>query len=321
MQTSSRSVTIFLLFTDSCVVTDKFKPYFNDCMAEYSVLNEDDGDYDVGWKYLNKTTAATNSRRRRSVEEQFAFRKGDEEEILREFDDEAHLRSRRAIEPVYTSTSGRQQRRRKRPGNTVKNYYVLDSAILPDGSIISCPTRWLHHDTLELRGYPFWGHMTLYSGGGYPADLGYDYPTALTVIADLHSHNWVDPQTRAVFVEFTVYNANTNLFGIAFLFVEFLPTGGAFPYSHFVVSRLYSYVGPFSSFIVACQILLVLFMFYFMYREGKKMYKQRRAYFSGFFNWMEVIWNFLSFYIYVVGWNEVQIQMISTSLIFISFVL
>lgn len=167
--------------------------------------------------------------------------------------------------------------------------------MLPDGSIISCPSRWVHNGALELRGYPFWGKLTLYSGGGYPAELGYDYPTALTVIADLHSHNWIDAQTRAVFVEFTVYNANTNLFGIAFMFVEFLPTGGAFPYAHFAVSRLYSYVGPFSNFILACQIFLILFMFYFMYREGKQMYKKGKAYFHGFFNWMEVTLIFCEF--------------------------
>ena len=275
----------FFPFTDSCEITGEFQRYFNDCYAEYSLMNEETGDYDIGWKFLNKSE--TTSRRRRSVEEQFAFRKRDEN--LKDFGDPFRIRSRRAIEPVYTSTSGRQQRRKKRPGNTAKNYYVLNSAILPDGSIVSCPSRWLHNDALKLRGYPFWGKMTLYSGGGYPADLGYDYPTALTVIADLHSHNWVDPQTRAVFVEFTVYNANTNLFGIAFLFVEFLPTGGAFPYAHFVVSRLYSYVGPFANFILACQVFLILFMLYFMYREGKAIYKQRKAYFNGFFNWMEIV--------------------------------
>lgn len=277
---------LFSPFTDSCEITEEFQPYFNTCYSAYSFIDEENKDYDIGWKFLNTSTTTT-SRRKRSVGEQFAFRK--EDELLQAFGDPSRIRSRRAIEPVYTSTSGRQTRKKNRPGNTAKNYYVLDSAVLPDGSIISCPSRWIHNSALELRGYPFWGTMTIYSGGGYPANLGYDYATALTVIADLHSHNWVDQQTRAVFVEFTVYNANTNLFGIAFLFVEFLPTGGAFPYAHFVVSRVYSYVGHFGNFILACQIFLILFMLYFMYREGKAIYKQRKAYFNGFFNWMEVI--------------------------------
>lgn len=256
-------------------------------MAEYSVFTEESGDYDVGWKYLNKTST-THSRRRRSVEEQFAFRNRSKQETLRQFGDGIRIRSRRAIVPVYTSTSGRQQRKKKLSGDTEKTYFVLDSAVLADGSIVSCPTRWFHRSALELRGFPFVGHMALYGGGGYPADLGYDYPTALTVVADLHTHNWVDKQTRAVFVEFTVYNANVNLFGIAYLFLEFLPTGGAFPTAHFAVSRLYSYTGPFSSIMLACQVLLILFMFYFLYREGKAIYKKRKAYFHGFFNWMEV---------------------------------
>ena len=260
------------------------KPLFKTCVAEYSLVEEDKEDYDIGWKFLNNSK--TDSRRRWSVEEQFAFSKGDKTLIA--YRDSSRVRFRRAIDPVYASTSGRHKRRRKRPGSTTKTYYVLNSAILPDGSINSCPSRWLYHKTLELRGYPFWGRLTLYGGGGYPADLGYDYQTALTVVADLHSHNWVDSQTRAVFAEFTVYNANTNLFGIAFLFVEFLPSGGAFSSAQFVTSRLYSYVGPFSNFILACQILMILFMFYFMYREGKQVYKMRLAYFREFFNWMEI---------------------------------
>ena len=276
----------FFTLADSCKVVNQFQRFFNHCYPEYTLTNEDTNDYDIGWKFLSESQA-TNSRRRRSIEEQFAFR--GEDRFLIEFGDTSRIRSRRAIEPVYTSTSGRQQRRKKRPGNTAKNYYVLNSAMLPDGSIISCPSRWVHQGALNLRGYPFWGRMNIYGGGGYPAELGYDYPTALTVIADLHSHNWVDMQTRSVFVEFTVYNANANLFGIAFLFLEFLPTGGSFPYAHFAVSRLYSYVGPFSHFILACQVLLILFMLYFMYREGKAMYKKGKAYFNGFFNWMEVV--------------------------------
>lgn len=55
-----------------------------------------------------------------------------------------------------------------------------------------------------------------------------------------------------VFVEFMVYNVNINLFGIVFMFVEFLLIGGGFFYVYFVVVRLYSYVGLFVNFIFVC---------------------------------------------------------------------
>lgn len=270
---------------------EEFKPLFNDCFSDYSFSSEETKDYDVGWKKLAED--AKPLRRRRSISEQFSF--VGEDAVLLEYGNSAHLRHRRAVEPVYTSTSGRQQRKRKGRGGQSKAYYVLESALLPDGSIISCPTRWVYHDMMDLRGYPFWGRLTVYSGGGYPADLGYDYPTAMTVIADLHSHNWVDKQTRSVFVEFTVYNANVNLFGIAFLFIEFLPTGGAIPYGQFSVSRLYNYIGSYSNFLLALEVVVILFMIYFMYREGKKVYKQGKRYFKGFWNWLEVAMIVLEF--------------------------
>lgn len=153
---------------------------------------------------------------------------------------------------------------------------------------------------LDIQAFPYWGKIAMYNGGGYLAELGYDYHTALTVVADLHSHTWVDTQTRAIFVEFTVYNANTNLFGVAFIFIEFLPTGGAYPNAQFIISRFYNYVGSYSNFIICCQILFVFFVVYFSYREIKQVYKQGRGYFHGFWNWMEVAMIACEFSIFVL---------------------
>lgn len=36
---------------------------------------------------------------------------------------------------------------------------------------------------------------------------------------------WIDPQTRAVFVEFNLYNSAVNLFAVSYILFEFLPTG------------------------------------------------------------------------------------------------
>ena len=38
--------------------------------------------------------------------------------------------------------------------------------------------------------------------------------------------SWIDEHTRAVFVEFVVFNANVNLFGVSQIVVEFVQTGG-----------------------------------------------------------------------------------------------
>ena len=54
--------------------------------------------------------------------------------------------------------------------------------------------------------------MNLYGGGGYVMNLGPDADTYNSVINHLKSNLWVDRGTRAVFVDFTLYNANVNLF-------------------------------------------------------------------------------------------------------------
>lgn len=40
------------------------------------------------------------------------------------------------------------------------------------------------------------------------------------ILKYLHNNTWLDVYTQAIFVEFTVYNANVNLFCIATLMLE-----------------------------------------------------------------------------------------------------
>jgi len=44
-------------------------------------------------------------------------------------------------------------------------------------------------------------------------------------LAEMASSDWLDIRTRAVFVEFTLYNANVNLYGSVIMLIEFLSTG------------------------------------------------------------------------------------------------
>ena len=47
------------------------------------------------------------------------------------------------------------------------------------------------------------------------------------MIDALEEHNWLDERTRALFIEFTVYNANVNLFGSVILLIEWMAAGSA----------------------------------------------------------------------------------------------
>ena len=62
------------------------------------------------------------------------------------------------------------------------------------------------------------------------ADLSTSPLKAVRLLTQLREYNWVDYYTRAVFLEFTVYNPNVNMFAYVNYVFEFPPIGGVLPY-------------------------------------------------------------------------------------------
>ncbi|XP_010130648.1 PREDICTED: polycystic kidney disease protein 1-like 2, partial [Buceros rhinoceros silvestris] len=81
-------------------------------------------------------------------------------------------------------------------------------------------SAWQYQSQSKLRGQPSWGKLAIYRGGGYVIHLGTDPKNASRILQYLFKNVWLDTFTRAVFVEFTVYNANVNLFCIVSLMFE-----------------------------------------------------------------------------------------------------
>lgn len=57
-----------------------------------------------------------------------------------------------------------------------------------------------------------WGQVSKYGGGGYYQDLSRTKVESLLQLQYLKEHLWLDRGTRAVFLDFSVYNGNINLF-------------------------------------------------------------------------------------------------------------
>ena len=103
-------------------------------------------------------------------------------------------------------------------------------------------------------------------------------------MSKLQSLNWLDEQSRAVFVEMTTYNANVNLYASVRLLFEFPEFGGIFYFKSIIPMRLKLYVGGFAFFIFACEMAYLLFILGYTYVALKKFYRQRMAYFKDFWN-------------------------------------
>lgn len=102
---------------------------------------------------------------------------------------------------------------------------------------------------------------------GYVADFGDDRSKAEDLTKKLESNGWIDRYTRAIFAEFTIYNAQTNFFSVITLLSEILPTGGYHHHPKIQTLRLYRYVGPEMAFVMACEITYMAFLLYFLYKQ------------------------------------------------------
>ncbi|EDO43195.1 predicted protein, partial [Nematostella vectensis] len=127
--------------------------------------------------------------------------------------------------------------------NEDKSYFLPGWRTRANLSFTECPVPWRHKDFIELNTVPYWGNLGWYGGGGYTADLGYNIIQAQGIVKDLVRNNWLDQQTRATFIEFTVFNAQVNLFSVTTFLLESLGTGGGFSLLKIDTFRLHPHVG------------------------------------------------------------------------------
>ncbi|KAI4805593.1 hypothetical protein KUCAC02_010197 [Chaenocephalus aceratus] len=134
---------------------------------------------------------------------------------------------------------------------------------------------WTYQTETQLRAHPFWGKMVLYRGGGFVAEISPDSQNASRTLEYLFRNTWLDAYTRAIFVEFTVYNANVNLFCIVTLLLETTAVGAFQFYSELQSVRLYQSTGGLHIFVLAAEIIYLLFILYYMFLQAKLMKQQR----------------------------------------------
>lgn len=155
------------------------------------------------------------------------------------------------------------------------------------------------------------------SGGGYVVELRGNVEKMTNKITELEQDGWIDRYTRAVFVEFTTYNAQVglvlhehvydslsfrrlslmvlffllqvNLFGITTLAVEFMKSGGISVYTRVQPVNLLGFYSSAKLFQIACQIIYVSFILFFIIKEIRKFIKLGwKTYFKEPWNWVEL---------------------------------
>jgi polycystin 1L2 len=156
----------------------------------------------------------------------------------------------------------------------------------------------------SLQSYPYLGLYNNYMGGGYVLPLKEDLVNLSKNLDLLKNFSWLDRQTRALFIEFSLYNPNVNLFAYSTILFEILPTGNIIKsYKFYPLSLLDDTQSNFISFRLICNLIYICFVIFFMIKEAKLLFRLRIEYFRQFWNYVELSiiafsWAALAIYLY-----------------------
>ncbi len=153
---------------------------------------------------------------------------------------------------------------------------------------------FVHKSQLELDSLPIYGHFSFYSGSGYVVLLPDELEDAKQIVEDLKTNNWVNLYSRAIIVEFTVYNANIDLFSNVLLLFEMPPAGGTVTMFFIDTFRVYSSVGSLGGVAMVCELAVIVVVIYFIIKVTRGVLKERKAFFRNLSNLVEFLQVILS---------------------------
>ena len=118
----------------------------------------------------------------------------------------------------------------------------------------------------------------------------------LSILRDI---NWIDRQTRAVFVEFSVYNPNINLIMVSTILIEFLSSGSILTTARFDPLNLFNELGVDSTLKLIFEAIFILFIIYFTAIEIWSLAK------TSFKEYATDFWSFLEWSIMLSAWTSI----------------
>jgi hypothetical protein len=150
-----------------------------------------------------------------------------------------------------------------------------------------------------LKDNSYVGSFATYLPGGYAYKItGDDLQTVKEDLISLQKMNWIDLRTRVVFIDFTLYNPNVNLFAYCSFVLELLPSGGIIPTATVVTMNLWS-PGR-EAIITACFASYIIVIIVLMAKEINSIRELKAKYLHQF-------WIYLDWTLFAVSWASLPI--------------
>jgi len=155
--------------------------------------------------------------------------------------------------------------------------------------------------TKYLKDNSYVGSFTTYLSGGYAYKIICDnIQTEKENLVSLQKMNWIDPRTRAIFFDFTLYNPNVNLFAHCSFVFEILSSGGIIPTANVITMNLWSPARE--AIVTACFVTYLIVIIILMAKEISSIKELKKKYFHQFriyIDWTLFAFSWISALIYI----------------------
>ena len=170
-------------------------------------------------------------------------------------------------------------------------------SVVRNNSKVINQSPWTYHSASETGVPSIWGRFHMFSGGGYIIPVWSMRSSKMIVsLEKLRNASWVDENTRAVFLEFTVFNPATNLFASTVLVFEFSDMGTIDPsYHDIAVYKLHMLVAKHDIYRFVFEVAYLIVVNIYIVKTIRHLWHMRRTllqYFSTI--WTFVDWTIIS---------------------------
>ncbi len=142
-------------------------------------------------------------------------------------------------------------------------------------------------------------YLSSYDGGGYVYELRGRLSYLQGNLTLLKKLNWIDRQTRAIILEFSVYNSNINMIMVSTILIEFIESGSILTMAKFDPLNLFNGIsgdGSLSSFGNMSILIVIVFIFYFMCVQIREMLN------VGVNEYLSDFWSYIEWSIIMTAW-------------------
>ena len=165
------------------------------------------------------------------------------------------------------------------------NWTSFNSSFIPIIDKLNAYKSFQHMSASSLDDYSYMTDLNTYLGDGYVFNLTGSLNQLQSNLTLLKSLNWIDRQTRAIFIQFLVFNPNINMFAYVNILFEILPSGNMINSIQIDTINLYKDLNQ-TNILFKIYIVLICFM---LIIELTIMQRMKWQYLIQFWSWVNLL--------------------------------